>query len=99
MSSSSGEVPAGRSVVGSSGSNAAAEVSHVFVCKRFHFFLLTTFLFTSPSLLVFLCRQHMERLVPVLIEVLAERNVDVSSGADAAAEVSHILFSKKFFFF
>ena len=33
MFSSSGEVPADRSVVWSSGSDAAAEVSHVFVCK------------------------------------------------------------------
>ena len=55
MSSTSGEVPAERSVVGSIGGHAASEEPHI-ILQMVSFFLLVTFLLTSPPLLVFLSR-------------------------------------------
>ena len=56
------KVPADRNVVVSSEADTAAEVSRILFCRLFHFFLVT-FLLTSPPLIVFLSRVHVERLV------------------------------------
>ena len=63
-SSTSGELPTDRNVVGSSGGDASEEASHTFFANDFIPFLLITYLLTTPPLLVFVPRQHMERLVP-----------------------------------
>ena len=55
MSSNSGKVPADRSVDGSSGADAAAEVSHI-ILQIIYFLFLVTFLLTSPPLVVFFSR-------------------------------------------
>ena len=94
MSITSGKVPADRNVVGSRGGDAAAEVRHAFlrVISFFSADHLPTHL--SSSTCIPLLITHGTASSSTIGKVLADHNVDVSSGADAAAEVSHVFFCK-----
>ena len=94
MSSTRGEVPADCNVVGSSAGDVATEVSHIFFANGFIFSFDHLATHLSSSTCIPFQITHETAGSSTIDEVPADRNVVVSSGADVAAEGSHIFFCK-----